>query len=60
MKPDSHTNGDIRGMLQMRSPYLPLPSCVGRFETVVVVLIQTTKVSTPLTAKCLAGISRFG
>jgi hypothetical protein len=44
----------------MRSPYLPLPSCVDRFEIVVVVLIQTIKVSTPLMAQSLAGISRFG
>jgi hypothetical protein len=33
---------------------------VDRFEIVVVVLIQTSKVSTPLTAKSLAGINRFG
>jgi hypothetical protein len=38
------------------------PSAIARgsLEIVVVVLIQTSKVSTPLTAKCLAGISRFG
>jgi hypothetical protein len=33
---------------------------VDRFEVVVVVLIQTSKLSKPLTAKCLAGINRFG
>ena len=36
----------------------PLPSCVDRFEIVVVVLIQTTKVSATLIAQSLAGISR--
>jgi hypothetical protein len=35
-----------------------VPSCLDRFEIVVVVLIQTTKVSTTLIAQSLAGISR--